>query len=80
MKKAVFGLALLGIASASHAVVWGFGVPIIDGTQEVPPNNSQAYGSGSFTINDQNWLVTGSMTTTGTPRAAAYSSPSRPAW
>ena len=67
MKKAVFGLAVLGVASASNAVVWGFGAPIIDGSQEVPPTGSSAYGSASFTIDDQSWLVTGSMTPTGLP-------------
>ncbi|MCB8932251.1 MAG: CHRD domain-containing protein [Fimbriimonadaceae bacterium] len=67
MKKAVVGFAFLGFAAMSHAVVWGFSAPIIDGTQEVPPSGSQAYGSASFTIDDQTWLVTGSMTTTGLP-------------
>lgn len=67
MKKAIFGVALFGMAAASQATIWGFGVPIIDGRQEVPTSGSLAYGSASFTINDQNWLVTGSMTTTGLP-------------
>lgn len=67
MKKALFGMAILGAATASQAAIWGFGAPIIDGTQEVPSSGSLATGSASFTINDQNWLVTGSMTTTGLP-------------
>lgn len=67
MKKAIIGLAFFGVASVSHATVWGFSAPIIDGTQEVPANGSQAYGSASFTLDDQTWLLTGSMTTTGLP-------------
>ena len=69
MKKAIIGVFCLGVASASQAVVWGFGAPILSGLQEVPPTPSQAYGSASFTIDDQTWLVTGSMTTTGLPYA-----------
>lgn len=68
MKKAILGLVVLGAASSSQALIWGFSAPIIDGWQEVPnPTGSQAYGSASFTINDQTWIVTGSMTTTGLP-------------
>jgi len=67
MKKALLGLAVLGVASSSQALVWGFSAPIIDGFQEVPATGSSAYGSGSFTIDDQTWIVTGSMTTTGLP-------------
>ncbi len=67
MKKALLGLVVLGAASSSQALIWGFSAPIIDGFQEVPPSGSHAYGSASFTINDQTWVVTGSMTTTGLP-------------
>lgn len=67
MKKALLGFAVLGIASSSQALVWGFSAPIIDGFQEVPATGSSAYGSASFTIDDQTWVVTGSMTTTGLP-------------
>jgi len=67
MKKALLGLVVLGAAASSQALVWGFSAPIIDGFQEVPATGSSAYGSASFTIDDQTWVVTGSMTTTGLP-------------
>jgi hypothetical protein len=67
MKRVILGVFGLSFAASSQALVWGFSAPIIDGSQEVPPNNSRAYGSASFTIDDQTWIVTGSMTTTGLP-------------
>lgn len=71
MKKALLGFAVLGIASSSQALVWGFSAPIIDGFQEVPATGSSAYGSGSFTLDDQTWILTGSITTTGLPYLTA---------
>lgn len=63
-----FGLALLGALGASaQAVIYGFAVPIMHGGQEVPPTNSFAYGSGSFTLDDQTWEIVGSITVTGIP-------------
>jgi len=67
MKKILLGSFVLGVAAQSQALVWGFSVPIIDGTQEVTPTGSAAYGSASFTLDDQTWTLTGSMTTTGLP-------------
>ena len=75
MKKALLGCVVLGAAASSQALVWGFSVPIIDGTQEVPPTGSAAYGSASFTVDDQTWVVTGSMTTTGLPYLTAAGGP-----
>jgi hypothetical protein len=67
MKKLSLGLLFLVGAAQSQALIWGFSAPIIDGTQEVPPTPSNAYGSGSFTLDDQTWTLTGSMTVTGLP-------------
>lgn len=62
MKKVCISLAAMaGIAANSHALIWGFSVPILSGAQEVPANNSTAYGTASFTLNDQTWLLQGSM-------------------
>jgi len=60
--KAFVSLALLGVVGSAHAVIWGFSAPIIDGSQEVPPTGSNAYGTGSFTVDTDTWLVVGSMT------------------
>ena len=67
MKKLLLGSFVLGVAAQSQALVWGFSAPIIDGSQETTPTGSSAYGSASFTLDDQTWLLTGSMTTTGLP-------------
>jgi hypothetical protein len=67
MKKVLLGSIVFAAAAQSQAIVWGFSVPIIDGFQEVPPHNVPGYGSGSFTIDDQTWVLTGSMTTTNLP-------------
>lgn len=48
-------------AAASQATIWGFAAPIIDGSQEVPPNGSSAYGTASFTIDDVSWRTSGSV-------------------
>jgi hypothetical protein len=75
MKRLLLGSFVLGVAAQSQALVWGFSVPIIDGGQQVPPTSSAAYGSGSFTIDDQTWVVTGSMSTTGLPFRTAAGGP-----
>ena len=75
MKKILLGLTVLGAAAQSQALVWGFSAPIIDGFQEVLPTGSPAYGSASFTIDDQTWVVTGTMTTTGLPYRTATGAP-----
>lgn len=67
MKKALLGLIVFSAAASSQALIWGFSAPIIDGSQEVGPTNSPAFGSASFTVDDQTWTLTGSMTTTGLP-------------
>ncbi len=61
MKRTAFAIAFLTVAAASQATIWGFAVPIMDGTQEVPPNGSSAYGTASFTVNDLTWNVAGSV-------------------
>lgn len=60
--KGLLTVSLLAVVGSAHAVVWGFAAPIIDGSQEVPPSGSNAYGAGSFTIDTSTWLVVGSMT------------------
>jgi hypothetical protein len=62
--KRLLAFGAVFAAIPSHALVWGFAIPLINGAQEVPPNASSAYGSGSFTINDATWEVVGSFSTT----------------
>jgi hypothetical protein len=62
MKKVLFMSAAFAIAAQSHALIWGFAVPILDGSQEVPPNTSNAFGTASFTVNDLNFDIGGSFT------------------
>ena len=59
--KLVLASAFAVVATVSQAAVWGFGVPIIDGSQEVPPNNTTPFGTASFTVNDVTWNVAGSV-------------------
>lgn len=61
LKRICIALAAVAVAAQSQATIWGFAVPIMNGLQEVPPTPSTAYGTGSFTINDQNWAVEGSV-------------------
>jgi hypothetical protein len=75
MKKVLFAAMMVSTAASSQALVWGFSAPIIDGFQEVPPTGSGAYGSASFTLDDQTWILTGSMTTTGLPFRTATGAP-----
>jgi hypothetical protein len=65
MKKVLLSLVAMSCAAFSHALVYGFAVPIMTGGQEVPPNGSQAYGTASFTINDQTWAVGGTVNVWG---------------
>jgi hypothetical protein len=66
MRKTVFALALLaGFAAHSQALIWGFSAPIIAGNQEVPPTSSTAYGTASYTVNDQTWLIQGTVNVWG---------------
>lgn len=60
--KRLLCLALLGsVGGPASAVIWGFAVPVINGQQEVPPTNSQAYGTASFVIDDVTREMSGSM-------------------
>ncbi len=61
MKKLIGLLALASIGGSASATVWGFAIPVINGSQEVPPNASAAYGTASFVIDDVTREVAGSM-------------------
>ena len=61
MKRIAFALGFATVAAASQATIFGFAVPLIDGLQQVPPNNSSALGTASFTINDATWETAGSV-------------------
>ncbi len=61
MKRTAFVITLFSVAAASQATIWGFSVPIISGSQEVPPNGSSAFGTASYTVNDATWNVAGSV-------------------
>lgn len=66
MRKTLLVGCLTLIAAASQAQgVWGFSAPLLDGTQEVPPNSSNAYGTASFNVHDFFWTISGSVTITG---------------
>ena len=54
----VLGACLVGSANAA---IFGFAAPMINGAQELVPTNSTAYGSGSFTLDDSTWTITGSI-------------------
>lgn len=51
----------MGLVAASNATLWGFAVPIMDGSQEVPPHATNAYGTASFTVDDSTWVTAGSV-------------------
>ncbi len=74
MKKVFLVLACSAAYGTSHALVWGFSAPIIDGSQEVPPTGSSAYGTASFTLDDVTWELAGSMTVIGIPATATTGS------
>lgn len=66
MRKSLLVGCLALVTAASHAqVVWGFSAPLLDGSQEVPPNSSIAYGTASFNVHDFFWTISGSVTITG---------------
>lgn len=67
MIKTTLVAAGLILCAAANAVVYGFAAPIIDGSQEVPPNTSPAYGTGSFTLDNTTWQINGSLTITNLP-------------
>lgn len=56
--------ASLAVAAVSNATIWGFAAHSINGLQEVPPVTTNAFGTGSFTIDDQTWQIFGSLNTT----------------
>lgn len=56
--------ASLAVAAVSNATIWGFAAHAIDGTQEVGPVVTNAFGTGSFTIDDSTWELFGSLNTT----------------
>jgi len=66
MKLATLCCIMIAGASA-HATIWGFAVPLIEESQEVPPTGSTAYGTASYTIDDLTWIISGSVTVTGIP-------------
>lgn len=61
MKRVFISIAAMAIVAQSQALIWGFSAPIISGNQEVPPVSTTAYGTASFTINDQTWVTGGSV-------------------
>jgi len=66
MRKLLLVGCLALMAAASQAQnAWGFAAPLIDGTQEVPPNGSNAYGSAAFNVHGFLWAISGSVTITG---------------
>jgi hypothetical protein len=65
MRKILIVGCFAALAAASQATIWGFSVPLMDGTQEVPPTGSAAYGTASFNLDDQSWILSGSVTITG---------------
>ncbi|MBS1706272.1 MAG: CHRD domain-containing protein [Armatimonadetes bacterium] len=65
MKKTLGVLALACVAGMSQAIVYGFAAPLINGAQQVPATNSQAYGSGSYNLDSTSMMVTGSVAITG---------------
>jgi hypothetical protein len=75
MKKALALLALLALASCSSMPSWmpGSGAMKVNltGSEEVPPANTQAKGSGSFRVADDG-TITGSVTTTGVQGTMAH--------
>jgi hypothetical protein len=65
MRKILITGCLAALAAASQATIWGFSVPLMDQSQEVPPTGSSAYGTASFNLDDQSWILSGSVTITG---------------
>lgn len=61
MKKVLLVSAAFAVVAQSQALVWGFSAPILDGSQEVPPNTSNAFGTASFTVDDQTFDIGGSF-------------------
>lgn len=65
MKAMLLAACVFSAAATANATIWGFAAPIINQAQEVPPTNSTAYGSASFTIDDATYAMSGSVTITG---------------
>ncbi|MEO7454377.1 MAG: CHRD domain-containing protein [Fimbriimonadales bacterium] len=65
MRKLIAAGCFAALAAASNATIWGFSVPLMNGAQGVPPTGSAAYGTGSFNLDDQTWIMSGSVTITG---------------
>jgi CHRD domain len=60
-------LAFGVLCASSQAAIYGFAAPVINGAQEVPPTSSQAYGSGSFTLDTVTYQVSGSVSLINLP-------------
>jgi hypothetical protein len=66
-KTSIVCLAFGVLSASSQAAIYGFAAPVINGAQEVPASSSQAYGSGSFTLDTVTYQVSGSVTLIGLP-------------
>lgn len=75
VKKAVFAIAVLGLAACgTMSSMMGGGSTSrvqLTGAEEVPPVSTSAKGEGSFTVGSDG-AVKGSVTTTGVEGAAAH--------
>jgi hypothetical protein len=73
VKKAVFAIAVLGLAACGHMGMGGGTTSRVHltGAEEVPPVSTSAMGDGSFTVASDG-SVKGSVTTTGVQGMAAH--------
>jgi hypothetical protein len=60
MRRAIGILALMSVAGMSQATVYYFSA-YLSGDQEVPPNNSPAFGSGGFSLNTVTGMLEGNL-------------------
>jgi len=65
MRRFLIVMAACAVAAPGQAVIWGFAAPLIDGSQEVPPTGSTAFGTASFNVDDTTFAIVGSVTVTG---------------
>ncbi len=73
MKRILVAITGFAVAAQSQANIWGFAAPIVDGTQEVPPRSTNAFGSMAYNVDDSNLSIGGSfnvfnLTLTGGPQ------------
>lgn len=67
LKKTLILVSGLVLGAQAQAAVFGFAVPTINGSQEVPPVLTDARGTAAFEIDDSTWRVYGSVNTTNLP-------------